>query len=162
VATYANTQDLVDHAKDIVPRCLTNPQRNDLFLESEPVDWCFELGKWPYVPRRFGITAAKLIDKLIARLKLTVTSGAVVTHVVKDLPAAKSGILVNDAIITLDGKPITDVRSFAAALDAVAPGQQTEVVLIRDGREIRLTMTPRFCAHLPKNSLRVVFESRSR
>jgi hypothetical protein len=80
-----HTQELVDHAKRIVQRCLTGPQRNDLFLESEPVDWCYELGKWPYKPRRFGFSVAKLNDKLIARLKLKVTSGAVVTYVVRDL-----------------------------------------------------------------------------
>ncbi len=43
-------EELVDQAKAIVPRCLTEQQRKT-FMESpipEPPDWCYRLGKWPY------------------------------------------------------------------------------------------------------------------
>jgi hypothetical protein len=42
------TNALVDHAKAVVPRCLTEEQRREFGLASEPPQWCRELGKWPY------------------------------------------------------------------------------------------------------------------
>jgi WD40 repeat protein len=45
---FANTQELVSHAKAAVPRCLTPPQRKAFFLPPEPPLWCIELEKWPY------------------------------------------------------------------------------------------------------------------
>jgi WD40 repeat protein len=45
---FANTQELVSHAKAAVPRCLTPAQRNAFFLPPEPPPWCIEPKKWPY------------------------------------------------------------------------------------------------------------------
>ena len=45
---FATTQDLVDEAKAVVPRCLTRDQRAKAFLDPEPPAWCVEMEKWPY------------------------------------------------------------------------------------------------------------------
>ncbi|WP_407116188.1 TIR domain-containing protein [Bradyrhizobium sp. LMG 9283] len=45
---FANTQELVSHAKTGIPRCLTTAQRNAYFLPPEPPPWCIEMQKWPY------------------------------------------------------------------------------------------------------------------
>ena len=45
---FANTQELVSHAKVGIPRCLTTAQRNTFFLPPEPLPWCIEMEKWPY------------------------------------------------------------------------------------------------------------------
>jgi WD40 repeat protein len=45
---FANTQELVSHAKAAVPRCLTPAQRSTAFLPPEPPLWCIELEKWSY------------------------------------------------------------------------------------------------------------------
>jgi WD40 repeat protein len=45
---FPTTQALVDHAKNVVPRCLTREQREQAFLEPEPPAWCIEMEKWPY------------------------------------------------------------------------------------------------------------------
>jgi hypothetical protein len=45
---FANTQELVSHAKRAMPRCLTAQQRKAFFLPLEPPPWCIELEKWPY------------------------------------------------------------------------------------------------------------------
>jgi hypothetical protein len=42
------TQNLVDNAKDAVPRCLTRERRERAFLDPEPPSWCIEKEKWPY------------------------------------------------------------------------------------------------------------------
>jgi WD40 repeat protein len=45
---FPTTQDLVDDAKKMVPRCLTGEQRERAFLDPVPPAWCVELEKWPY------------------------------------------------------------------------------------------------------------------
>ena len=45
---FPTTQALVDHAKSMVPRCLTQDQRRLAFLELEPPAWCIAEKKWPY------------------------------------------------------------------------------------------------------------------
>jgi len=43
-----STQELVERAKERVPRCLTRDQREKAFLAAEPPAWCIEMEKWPY------------------------------------------------------------------------------------------------------------------
>jgi WD40 repeat protein len=45
---FPTTQDLIDDAKEVVPRCLTRPQRDEAFLDPTPPAWCIEMEKWPY------------------------------------------------------------------------------------------------------------------
>jgi WD40 repeat protein len=45
---FPTMQALVDHAKSAVPRCLTQNQRQQAFLETEPPAWCIAEKKWPY------------------------------------------------------------------------------------------------------------------
>jgi WD40 repeat protein len=52
---FPDPQDLVDHVKAQVPRCLTPEQRERLFLAPEPPRWCIDMHKWPYD----GTTPAK-------------------------------------------------------------------------------------------------------
>jgi WD40 repeat protein len=39
---------LIERAKRAVPRCLTEAQRKQYFLELSPPRWCIDLHKWPY------------------------------------------------------------------------------------------------------------------
>ena len=50
---FANTQEMVTHAKAIAPRCLTPAQRTEFFLPPEPPLWCIEMEKWPYHTREW-------------------------------------------------------------------------------------------------------------
>jgi PDZ domain/Aspartyl protease len=68
--------------------------------------------------------------------------GVPVAAVDDDSPARRGGLAPGDVITTLDGRwtaSIADV--FAAAADA-EPGRPAEVVILRDGKEMTLTVTP--------------------
>ena len=41
-------QALVDRAKEVAPRCLTQRERENVFIDREPPAWCIEKEKWPY------------------------------------------------------------------------------------------------------------------
>jgi len=45
---FSGLQSLVDHSKEVAPRCLTQEQREEAFLEKDAPAWCIERGKWPY------------------------------------------------------------------------------------------------------------------
>ena len=45
---FATRQALVDHSKQVVPRCLTERQREADFLDRDPPGWCIAREKWPY------------------------------------------------------------------------------------------------------------------
>jgi hypothetical protein len=45
---FSNTQDLIDKARQEIPRCLALDQRESFYLNSEPPAWCIEMKKWPY------------------------------------------------------------------------------------------------------------------
>ena len=43
-----SADDIGDHLRAILPRCLTLKEREDVHLGAEPPDWCIELSKWPF------------------------------------------------------------------------------------------------------------------
>jgi WD40 repeat protein len=45
---FAATGDLIKLARARVPRCLSETERQDYFLDPEPPAWCVEMAKWPY------------------------------------------------------------------------------------------------------------------
>jgi WD40 repeat protein len=53
---FASTQALVEHARRLVPRCLTPNERERYYLSPAPPQWRYHLQKWPYIPaaRRVG------------------------------------------------------------------------------------------------------------
>jgi hypothetical protein len=46
--TPKNRQAAVDHAKAVVPRCLTIAQRRLFVLDPRPPGWCIDMRKYPY------------------------------------------------------------------------------------------------------------------
>jgi WD40 repeat protein len=43
-----STQDYVSLVHDMLPRCLTQEERQKLYLDPAPPAWCLEMQKWPY------------------------------------------------------------------------------------------------------------------
>jgi WD40 repeat protein len=43
-----STQDLIDDAKRVMPRCLGKEERGKFFLDADPPGWCIKMRKWPY------------------------------------------------------------------------------------------------------------------
>jgi hypothetical protein len=69
--------------------------------------------------------------------------GVPITRVVPGSPAEIAGLKVGDVLVSLDGRWTTTVADTYAAAEKVEPGRAAEVVVLRDGRETALTVTPR-------------------
>lgn len=70
-----------------------------------------------------------------------VERGVLLGGVTPGSPADEAGMKKGDTLIHLGGHDIADLEGFTAALAARAPGDRVEIVVLRDGREVRLRAT---------------------
>ena len=69
--------------------------------------------------------------------------GVLVKSVAAGSPAEVSGLKAGDLLTTLDGRWTTTVADAYAAAAGVAPGTPAAVVVVRDGKEMALSVSPR-------------------
>lgn len=68
--------------------------------------------------------------------------GVKLSGVIAGGPADKAGLKGGDVIIEFGTKKIENIYDFTYALDAVKIGEPVEVVVMRDGKEVKLKVTP--------------------
>jgi len=68
-------------------------------------------------------------------------SGAVVTQVESDSPAAKAGLKVGDVIAELDGKKVSDAGDLQVEVGQKRPGTTIKLEVVRDGKTMSLPVT---------------------
>ena len=88
-----------------------------------------------------GLGLAAADDALRSHLMIPAGEGLVVTHVEDAGPAKKAGVMVNDLLLKLDGKPLTTVETVVAQLQDIA-GKSVALELLRGGKTAMLTVTP--------------------
>jgi hypothetical protein len=69
-------------------------------------------------------------------------AGVKVTEVLAKSPAAAGGLKEGDRLLTLDGRWTDSVSDTFLAASAVKPGKAVTLVVKRDGKEVKLTVTP--------------------
>jgi S1-C subfamily serine protease len=82
---------------------------------------------------KFGLQVQELSKEMAQRFKLGVQKGVIVTDVTENSLAAQQGIEREDVITEVDGKPITDVKSFREALNKADPKRGVLLYLDRKG-----------------------------
>jgi hypothetical protein len=120
-------------AERVLANLSTDPQRPE-YVE-------LKLGKG-------GKGGGKGAGKAGAKLKLTPdtkddgANGVLVESVEKDGPAAKGGIQPGDRIIAIAGQQTLNRTTYLAVLAAQRPGVPLEITVERNGKELKLTVTP--------------------
>jgi hypothetical protein len=69
-------------------------------------------------------------------------AGVKVTEVLTKGPAGAGGLKVGDRLLTLDGRWTDSVADTFTAASIVKPGKAVALVVKRDGKEVKLTVTP--------------------
>jgi serine protease Do len=90
-----------------------------------------------------GVGIQPVTQDLAGEFGLKVPSGALVTEVFPDSPAAKAGIQPQDVIVEFAGQPIPHSSQLPAIANRTAIGSKQPVVVLRDGKRVELTMTVR-------------------
>jgi serine protease Do len=89
----------------------------------------------------FGLTLSNLTPQLSRRLQLpSGRSGALVSDVDPDGPAAQSGIRNGDIILSVNRRPVTNASDAARELQAVPSGRIAQILLWRQDAEIFVTV----------------------
>ena len=65
----------------------------------------------------------------------------IVTNLYKNFPAALGGIVINDKLLTINGKAITEPATVSETVKA-SNGQPVKIELLRDGKKLEVQMTP--------------------
>ena len=68
--------------------------------------------------------------------------GATVTSVMPESPAAEAGLAPGDLITEVNSTPINDRQDLRLALSMIPPELKTSVVIVRNGADQTLTLTP--------------------
>jgi len=87
-----------------------------------------------YVVRSWlGVYIQPVEDKVARALDLKNRDGALISDIVDDSPAEKAGIKTGDVIIEFNGEKITDPSHLKNIVSSTAPGNNSKVVIVRDG-----------------------------
>jgi len=115
-----------------------NPQANTIGF-AVPIDMAKailpQLRSAGHVTRGWlGVMIQKITPELAEHLDLEDESGALVSKVVPDGPAAKAGVERYDVIVEFDDKPIEDLSALPRAVAETPVDKTVNVVVVRDGK----------------------------
>ncbi len=72
----------------------------------------------------------------------TGAEGARISGVAEGGPAAAGGLLAGDLVVGMAGRTVANIYDYSAALDGLKIGEPFEIVVLRGGRRVTLTITP--------------------
>ncbi len=87
-----------------------------------------------------GVGIQTLTPSLARALNIESRKGALVSEVKPNSPADRAGIERGDVIVTFAGQGIDDSRDLAATVAATPVGEDTEVLVLRGGRQETLAL----------------------
>ncbi len=88
-----------------------------------------------------GVQIQTVTDEIAESLRLDKASGALVSGVVKDGPAEKSGVLSGDVILKFDGKNVAEMRDLPIIVAETAIEKEVDVVVFRKGKKETISVT---------------------
>jgi serine protease Do len=88
-----------------------------------------------------GVGVLDLTDERVKALKLKDNSGVDVKRVDEDSPAAKAGLKIDDVVLEVNGRPISDHEQFQTTIGEIQPGTKVKLTIWRDGAKQTVAAT---------------------
>ncbi|MBX2825015.1 MAG: Do family serine endopeptidase [Gammaproteobacteria bacterium] len=88
-----------------------------------------------------GISAQALTPALAQSFGLKQSRGVVIVRIEEDSPAERAGLEIGDVLIEVNGKPVKSVEGIVNRLGLVRLGEEIDLKLIRENRELDLKAT---------------------
>ncbi|HOX37855.1 MAG TPA: DegQ family serine endoprotease [Candidatus Brocadiia bacterium] len=85
-----------------------------------------------------GVMLQPVTQDLAQAFGLKDTNGALISDVVEDAPAAKSGLKTGDLVVKLNGEAVRDLQQLRNKVALTAPGTEITLGIIRDGKEMEI------------------------
>ena len=87
---------------------------------------------------RLGVIVQSITSELKKKHKLTSRKGAIVKDVIKDSPAYKAGLKINDIIIKFNNKKIIHMHELIFETSMSKIGKKLEIIILRNNEEKKL------------------------
>ena len=85
-----------------------------------------------------GVTIQEVTTEFADSLGMTSPKGALISQVLEDSPAEKSGLQPMDVIIKFDERDIVYSADLPQTVGSIRPGERVKAKIIRDSKEIEL------------------------
>jgi len=92
-------------------------------------------------PGWIGVKVQQVTAEMAAALALRQAAGEIISWITPDGPAAQAGLRVGDVMVQFGGQQPSDERALLRFIAEAAPGTQTTVSLLRDGRNMSVPIT---------------------
>jgi serine protease DegQ len=89
----------------------------------------------------FGIEPYDITPELVDAMRLKRSEGVVVNGVLRNAPAGKAGMEPGDILLSINGSNVTDSRSMLNQIAQLEPGTSAAVRVLREAREVELSIT---------------------
>ncbi len=87
-----------------------------------------------------GVRIQPVTEDLAEGLDLDEAKGALIAEVTDDSPAEAAGLAVGDVVLSVNDKPIGDVRDLTRTIARLDPGEDAEIELWRQGEMASVTV----------------------
>lgn len=82
-----------------------------------------------------GVHIQDLNEETAKYMKLDNTDGVLINDVVKDGPAEKAGVKVQDVVVKVNDRKVKNTVELATQIGSAAPGTKVNLTVIRDGKQ---------------------------
>jgi len=100
-----------------------------------------------------GARLQAVTPEIAESLSLKRPSGALVTSLTSNSPAARSGLRISDLIVSIDGQAVEDPNAFDYRFATKSLGGSAKVGIVRSGREQMLTVALEAAPEVPRDEL---------
>tara|TARA_B100001057_G_scaffold428513_1_gene454038 strand:+ start:3185 stop:4573 length:1389 start_codon:yes stop_codon:yes gene_type:complete len=120
---------------------------------SIPIDYAMDvadqLKENGYVARGWlGVSIQEITSELAEALDMDVPKGALISQIVEDSPAEKSGLKEEDVILFFDGEEIFYSSDLPLTVGAIRPDSEVNAMVLRNGKKKTIKVT---VGELPKD-----------
>src|SRR5437868_1388226 len=88
-----------------------------------------------------GVGVLDLTEERAKALKLKDDSGVEVKRVDENSPASKAGLKIDDVVLEVNGKPISDIEQFQITIGEIQPGTKVNLTIWREGAKQTVAAT---------------------
>jgi S1-C subfamily serine protease len=88
-----------------------------------------------------GMQPVRLPESLKNTLNLSSLGGVIVVNVESEGPADKSGVLIGDVLVAIDGTPVSDTSDIQVLLGSQTVGKTLNVQIVRGGTLVEVALT---------------------
>ncbi len=118
-----------------------------------PIDYAMDVAEQlrenGYVARGWlGVSIQEVTSELAEALGMEIPKGALVSQIIEDSPAEKSGLKEEDVILFFDGEEIFYSSDLPLTVGSIRPGSKVNAMILRDGKKKTVQVT---VGELPKD-----------